>query len=492
MWIPSRSNGSHVFFSLALLLIGTVSLVSSFTPNRDTRSPLTVGIDEILNSDNNKNAFWGVYVRSVTSGEIVYEHNADNLLIPASNQKLLTTATALSVLGSSFQYETPLIFSGERSGDVLKGDLVIVGSGDPTFGERDEEKGVIDPFEQWANTLFDSGIRRIEGRIIGDDDIFDDQQYGDGWDVSLVSTNAYAAPVSGLSYRSNSVKVRVEGYKPGASPRLLPEPAGYIDIENQVSTHGRRRGQRIDVIRPLGQESVQLKGSVSQRFRGTVQIPVANPTKFAVVAFKDQLTRRGITVNADVFDIDDLPERPKYRTVDTLAQTISEPLSKILPRINKESNNQYAEQVFRTFGWGGSAIGGERRTKQLFDDAQIGRSGLSVRDGSGLSRKDLVSARMLGDLLVYMHGHPEAETFINSLAASGEEESTLEHRLTKLQIRAKTGSLEYSRSLSGYVVGVDGDLYAFTILSNNYATSSTGIRRSIDSIVGVLANSTIE
>jgi D-alanyl-D-alanine carboxypeptidase/D-alanyl-D-alanine-endopeptidase (penicillin-binding protein 4) len=304
----------------------------------------------------------------------------------------------------------------------------------------------------------------------------------------MLATKAYAAPVGGISYKSNTIRMRVEGFMPGKAPRVNAEPDGYFSITNDVATHARRRGRRIDVIRHLGFESLQLQGSVSRRFRGSLEIPVANPTAFAVTSFKQVLQARGIVVDAEVYDIDELQVAFDYPHADTLAKIESEPLSSIVMRINKESDNQYAEQIFRTFGWRGSAIGGERRTKQLFDEARIDHRGLSVRDGSGLSRKNLISARMLGELLTYMQAHPEAETFVNSLAVSGEEESTLERRLTKLDIKAKTGSLEYVRSLSGYVTGADGKLYAFTIIANNYTSSASRVRRSIDEIVGTIAS----
>ncbi|MCB0720477.1 MAG: D-alanyl-D-alanine carboxypeptidase/D-alanyl-D-alanine-endopeptidase [Bacteroidetes bacterium] len=491
--IPAGTPSNRsVLLSLFIFVSSALSIVASVVVNRDTRSPLALGIDEIVNREENRNALWGIYVRSVDDGTVLYDHNADNLLIPASNQKLVTTASALHFLGSDYRYETPLLFVGERKADTLRGDLIIVGSGDPTFGGRDLEAGNPDPLETWARQLFADGVRHIEGRIVGDDDIFDDELFGDGWDVSLLPTNAYAAPVGGISYRNNTIRMRVEGYLPGRAPIIKAEPDGYFSITNDVSTHSRRRGRRINVVRPLGKESLSLEGAVSRRYRGTLEIPVANPTTFLLSTFISKLEESGISVKAEPIDIDDANGRPDYLRADTLGLIVSQPLSSIIERINKESNNHYAEQVFRTYGWGGSAYGGERRTRQMLDEAGIGHAGMSIRDGSGLSRKNLVSARALGDLLYYMDSQPEAELYRNSLASPGEHESTLERRLRQIDIQAKTGSLEHVRSLSGYLNGQDGQRLAFTILVNNYTTSASRTRRAIDEIVRVISRSESE
>ncbi len=198
MWTSGSTSRSRVLVSLLVAVTGIVSVVASLSLVRDNRTSLQVDIDSILNRGENSNAFWGVYVRSLTDSVVVYERNSDKLLIPASNQKLLTTATALHFLTGQFRYQTPLLFLGKRSGGTITGDLVLVGSGDPTFGSRDKDPDSLDPLEIWAEQLYEMGIRKISGRIIGDDDVFDDELFGDGWDVSMLPTKAYAAPVGGL------------------------------------------------------------------------------------------------------------------------------------------------------------------------------------------------------------------------------------------------------------------------------------------------------
>lgn len=480
---------SRPFTRFAVLAAALAGLVLVTATTEEPAHRLTVDLDAIIDNGAHANAFWGVYVRDINSGTVLYERNADRPLVPASNQKLLTTATALLTLGSDFQYRTPLLFSGSTSDTVWTGDFVIEGSGDPTFGSRSLGPDHVDPFETWASELATRGVKRIEGRIIGDDNVVDDDTYGDGWDVSHIGRYGFAAPVGGLSYRDNIVHVEVAGYRSGRPPRVDAEPSGYLLISNDVSTNASRWSRRLNVHRPIGTESVQLSGLVSRRFRGNLDIPVTDPTRFAVESFANRLRAAGIDVQAEIVDVDDLRSAPKYGAFDTVAVYVSDPMSTILEHVNKESDNLYAELVFRTFAWGGSSRGGERRVKSALTELGIDDTGISVRDGSGLSRKDLVSPRIVGDLLFEMYRRPEREAFLSSLARGGEQETTLERRLSSYNVWAKTGSLEFVRSLSGYIRTEDNRMLAFTILVNNYPTSSSRVRLAIDQVVSALANS---
>lgn len=481
--VKNRTAATAVLASLALVV--ALSALTSEPARR-----LGADLDAIIENGPHANAFWGVYIRDIESGTVLYERNADRPLIPASNQKLLTTATALQTLGSDYRYHTPLLFAGVVQDGVMKGDLVIVGSGDPTFGSRSLGQDAEDPLEVWAETIAAMGVTRIEGRIIGDDNVADNEAYGDGWDVSHIGRYGFAAPVGGIVYRDNIVEVEVEGYRPGSPPRVIDEPTGYLLIANDVRTSSSRWSRRLDVARPLGTETLNLSGLVSRRFRGDLEIPVADPTRFVLSVFRDRLQSAGIEVESELVDVDYLPEVPRFVAADTVHVVESPPLGEILKHINKESDNLYAESVFRTFAWGGSANGGERRVKSLLEELGIDDTGLSVRDGSGLSRKDMVTPRILGELLFAMRAHPEADAFFNSLAESGEQQSTLERRLASYDVWAKTGSLEFVRSLSGYIRTQDDRTLAFTILVNNYPTSSSRVRLAVDEVVSAIANST--
>ena len=468
------------------LTLGVMILLLTLGTTRP--ASLDERIDSIVNSPQARSAFWGVYVTDLSTGRLVYHLNSDKTLIPASNQKLITTATALSILGPNYQYETILHFKGEIDATVMRGDLILEGAGDPTFASRELKQSNV--LELWAEKLATLGIKRFEGRIIGDDNVFDDDPYAEGWDLSFVATESFAPASSGLSSNDNVVVVQIESNRVGAPPLLKVTPPDYLNIRNNATTSARRRGRSIRVNRTLGTENVELQGSVPRVYRRSIVIPVSNPTQATLHAFKQHIQGADIEVTATLHDIDDLQESIDYKSAEPLFVHKSPPLFQIIQQVNKESDNFYAEQVFRTFGWGGSTDGGEKRVKEMLRRANVNISGLSVRDGSGLSRKNMITPETLGETLAYMYRHPQWDTFKNSLARGGEAATTLDYRLKGAPVWAKTGSLEYVRALSGYASTPDGRMFAFSLMANNYTVPSYRIMQAMDRIVLAITEST--
>ncbi len=469
---------------LCLLVASIVGLgvqSSAADVGSDLEASTQQAIEEILAEDDLPSAIWGIYVRDLETGRVVFSRNADKNLLPASNLKLFTTATALDALGPTHRYITRLYFDGSTRGSSLSGDLVIKGSGDPTFGSRHEDG---DPLETWARELRETGVQRIEGRIIGDDDIFEDIPYAEGWDIRHIATEDYASGAGGLSYHDNLVELSVSGGGGGA--RVSSEPSGYVDIRNQIGS-GRRGGGPFRVDRQVGTNTIELTGRVSSSYRGTLRIPIENPTRFTLHAFRDALEAEGITVDAALFDIDDLITAPDYDNGEPLLIHISPPMAEIIRRINRHSDNFYAEQVFRSFSTAGTTGGGADRVIAFLNRAGVETEGLSIRDGSGLSRKDMVTPESIVGLLEYMNRHAAGQAFYNSLPEGGGSGSTLRSRLQGVPMRGKTGSLEYVRALSGYVTGPGGRRLAFSVIANNYTTGGSAIAGATDRIVRALA-----
>lgn len=473
-----------LFVIVGLLAIFAVSVgvqPSSADADSDLEASTQRAIEEILAEPDLPSAIWGIYVRDLQTGRVVFSRNADKNLIPASNLKLFTTATALDALGADHRFITRLYFNGASSGSTLNGDLVIKGSGDPTFGSRHEDE---DPLETWALELRELGITRIEGRIIGDDDVFEDNPYAEGWDIRHIATESYAAGAGGLSYNDNLVELSISGG--GGRARVSSQPGGYVDIRNRIGS-GRRGAGPFRVSRQVGTNTIELTGRISSSYRGTLRIPIENPTRFTLHAFRDALEAEGITVSATLIDMDDLDSAPDYDNDEPLLIHLSPPMSEIARRINRRSDNFYAEQVFRSFSEDGSTRGGARRVIAFLDRAGVETEGLSFRDGSGLSRKDMVTPQAIVGLLDHMNQHPARQAFWNSLPEGGGSGSTLRSRLQGVPMRGKTGSLEYVRALSGYVNAPNGRRLAFAIVANNYTTRGSAIASAADRIVRALA-----
>jgi len=428
-------------------------------------------VDAIIAEGDLPTAQWGIYVRDLTDGSTVYARGADHLFLPASNLKLVTTALALDVFGPGHRFATRLYFDGETSPDgVMRGDLVVRGAGDPTFGSRASGN---DPFVAWADALKAAGVRSIEGRLLGDDDVVEENPWAEGWDVSLVAGEQYAQGVGGLSWGDNLIGVTVRG------GRVETSPPDFAVIDGPSGSGGLR------IARRLGTNVIDVRGAGAN---ASVMIPIEHPTRYALHAFRQALQSRDIAVNVELVDADDLPGEPDYASMGApLLAHLSPPLSEIVTHINRRSDNFYAEQLFRVSSPDGAATGASARAIALLGRAGTATDGLSIRDGSGLSRKDLVSPRALVDLLAYMDRHEHRTTFIASLPSGGGAGSTLSRRLSDLDVQAKTGSLEYARALTGYVRGPNGRRLAFSVIANNYTTRSGRIVDAVDRVVRAIA-----
>lgn len=465
-----------------LLLLCTIPLFGGVSPSVQS---LDDRIESLLGRWQANEAFWGISIYDLEEETVLYSRNADRSFLPASNQKLLTSAAALEFLGSTHRYETALKFDGTIEGDVLRGDLILEGSGDPTFGST-EMRGP-DPLEEWAEQLEEMGVQRVEGRLIGDDSAFDNQPYPEGWNVNYITRQKgrhMGTSASGLSYRDNVVPVKVRATRPGTAPSVRVEPEGVVDLDNRAETSSRWRGNTLQVERTFATNELVLTGSVARSYQGTITVPVSHPTTFTLRSFEHYLQEAGIETDLSLADADELDDPPGEGS--TLFVELSQPLSEIISEINKDSNNFYAEQVLRTFGWEGSTKGAARRIQSFLRQADIDARKFQLSDGSGLSRKNMVTPRAMRELLTHMDNHEEREAFLASIPRGGERNTTLQYRLSRVPVQAKTGSLEYVRALSGYVYRPDGSRIVFVIFANNYTGPSYQISRTIDDIVELL------
>ena len=447
--------------------------------------PLTAQIDSLLQQRRANHAFWGISIYDLQRDSLLYARNETRGFLPASNQKLFTTAAALELLGADHRYETTLRFDGTTQDSVMTGDLRLVGSGDPTFGTT--ALGRSDPLDDWADHLTEMGVRRVEGRLIGDDGVFLDGYYPDGWSVTYLTRQKgqqMGVRAGGLSYRDNTVPVTVRATQPGAPPEVYIQPEGVLEVENEAVTSDRWRGSTLLINRTFSTNKIVLTGSVARSYGGVRNVPVSDPTAFTLRIFRKRLQDAGIETDLELVDVDSLEDPPAEG--EPLFVYLSPLLSELVAEINKRSNNFYAEQVFRTYGWGGSTRGGTQRTESFLRRAGIDTRALSINDGSGLSRKNLVTPRAMRGLLTHMEDHPAAEAFRASLPRGGERNTTLRSRLGRTPVQAKTGSLAFVRGLSGYVQRPDGGRVAFALFANNYTGPSYQITHTMDDIVRML------
>ncbi len=442
---------------------------------------------------------WGVSVRSVSKGREILGRREHTPLVPASNQKLLTTAVALILLGPDFVYETSLYGPAPGGGGVVAGDVFLRGTGDPTISPRFHGRSTA-VFEELADQLKQQGVREIRGDVVGDDNFFDDADFGEGWsrDDELY---CYSARISALSFNDNCFAVTVApGGEVGQPARveLTPDTA-YVKIENRVLTSAPGGGTDLRAMRAYGSTSLSLFGRLEHgapprhfRFAAT------NPTLYAVTVLREVLEEKGIPVWGRAVDIDETDKIPNYGSSRPLASHRSAPLKTIIEHTNKESQNLYAELLFRTVGavsaGAGSAARAADAMRRSLEKMGISSDSLDIHDGSGLSPLNRVAPSQVVQVLDFMGRHPYFPYFFHSLPLAGVDGTLakrMKNRGAEGRVRAKTGTLAHAVALSGYLNG-GGELIAFSIMSNDRHSSDSETRLLQDAICEKLVTLTEE
>ncbi|MEX0929375.1 MAG: D-alanyl-D-alanine carboxypeptidase/D-alanyl-D-alanine-endopeptidase [Balneolales bacterium] len=493
----------HRYCLLAILVVLFPCMAATQPMQPESRADLVREIAGILENEAFENAFLGIHVKDLKNGTTLFQQNSGKSFMPASNTKLYTTATALELLGPDFRYQTDLFYEGVIEDSVLYGALVVRGSGDPTIGGRYHDDDPAWMFRQWAAAIKDAGISRIEGDIIGDDDIFDDTPLGLGWSWENLSY-WYAAQLSGLSFNENSVEVKIIGTRPGQPAEILfPFETDYVNIINNTITIHPDSTDKEEYQRFEGTNDIHITSLVLPGDTVETSLSVHNPTLFFVHELKKTLIREGISVTGGIRDIARVPVKPDYENRTThITSYYSEPLKEIIFTTNKDSQNLFAEQLLKTIGLlgskddrpvQGSYQGGLEVQKNFLSHAGLDTSRVQLVDGSGLSRKNIVTPEVTTALLSYMWNHPREDirdAFINSFPIAGVD-GTLEHRFlvgySYNNTRAKSGYVSNVRSLSGYVNSFNGTPLAFSIMSNHYTVSTSRIDRLHEQIVNLLA-----
>lgn len=456
-------------------------------------------------------AFWGIQIVDLDSGQTIFEHNPDKLLVPASNAKLFSTALALARLGPENIFTTAVLADGKISEQgILSGDLTLRGGGDPDFSARivpyqskyEFAADRLKPIKALVDQIITAGVKKIDGDIVGDDSRYVWQPYGVGWSVDD-GDYGYGAPVSALTLNDNVIDLTVlPGLAAHQPARLEFDPkTTYFDVNNMLTTAATRT-----VARNLAfdldprQRIVHLWGEISVRSGGRrLSLPVDDPALFAAMALRDELVERGVTITGAArplhlypFSVPSLlqaasPPAEDTRTV--IAKIDSRPLPEAIQIVNKVSQNLHAEMLLREVAYKlrglGSREAGQQELRVFLREAGLKPSEFFLRDASGLSRHDLVSPAGTVQLLRHMWQSELRKPYLDSLPLAGED-GTLDWRFSKSaargKIRAKTGTLTHVTALSGYAFTDDGRNLAFSILVNNFGAPTSYIRSVVDDI----------
>lgn len=441
-------------------------------------------------------AHWGVLIQSLDTGRVWYEQNANRLFMPASNEKIPTTAAALLSLGPDFRFDTYVCRDGEIRGETLQGNLVVFGNGDPTLYTRFLEDPR-DVFRRWAGELKEMGITRIAGDVIGDDNTFDDEHLGYGWAHDGLSS-WYSAEVGPLQFNENYVDFTIT---PPASM------GGEAVIEGNVPSAFYQIVNDLEVVpagvnsasfrRPQGSNTITVTGTAVAGSRPFVRTAsITNPTLFYVTVLAEVLREEGIAIDGEARDCDAIAGwEHSARDLPVLCHHESPPLAEIIAVLMKRSQNMYAETMVRTMGWLATGLGsfeaGRTEVERVLADLGVGPGTYAFMDGSGLSRYNYLSPRQIVDILRGMRRTPVWEPWINSFPIAGVD-GTIARRMTGTpaqgNCRAKTGTISNVRALSGYVSTADGEQLVFSFIVNGYILPTRSAESIQDDVVVMLAS----
>lgn len=459
-----------------------------------------------------RHAFWGIQIVNLATGATLYQKGQDRFFVPASNTKLFTTALALMRLGPDHRFRTVVMAEEEPdSSGRLKGDLRLIGGGDPTLSAREipYKKGPISgnplkAIEELADQIIARGVRRVEGNVVGDDTAYIWEPYPEGW-AQDDAVWEYGAPVSALTINDNSLTLSViPGGRAGEPAQLLlSPPLEYYVIDNRVLITAGKEG-KIRIDRMPGSEQIRVWGAIPQSSPArTYLLAIDDPALYGAAALRDALTRRGVVVSGepvarhrlenDVLDLKEAASPPAPAGGVELARRISPPVVESLRIINKVSQNLQAELMLREVGRVrrnlGSRQAGLEELKAFLAEVGLAEDEYNLEDGSGLSRLNLIAPAAVVKLLLYMYRSRHRDAWFGLLPVGGTD-GTLSYRFenqpAEQRIRGKTGTLSHVSALSGYLETGRGEPMAFSILVNNYNAPASEIRGVIDRIVRLM------
>jgi D-alanyl-D-alanine carboxypeptidase/D-alanyl-D-alanine-endopeptidase (penicillin-binding protein 4) len=452
---------------------------------------LSAALDGVLAKPDFQFATPSFQVLDGATGEVVYTRGTALRVIPASNEKLLTSAAALEYLKPTYTFHTTASYTGTKSGKAVKGDLVLKGTGDPTLTHA--------RIDAIAKQVAAKGITSFSGNLVADDTAFDRTQLGLDWSWED-ETYAYGAPISALTaaandnYDTGAVSVTA---RPGAAKgkpsviSFLPRNT-YVTVRNNATTGAAGSADTITAARRHGTNIVVVSGSVPLGGGSTDLTSVQDPTLLVAGAFRDALVRHKVKVTGATV-IKATPAGAKK-----LYDLPSAPLSQILPKFLKLSNNGHAELLVKAMGrqasgGTGTWANGLAQMRTTLAGLGVSTSHLVTGDGSGLTRRDLVTTQQVAKLLHAAQTRPWFATWYAALpiaGAPGLTGGTLANRFptgrAKNNLHAKTGSMTGVNALSGYVDDTTGRRLIFSFVSNNQTGSVTA---RLDEAAEILASS---
>lgn len=520
----SIMNIRHILFAAALMTC--MPAVSQEIKTDIQQTLVKMAEDPAL-----EHAITGFSVRTA-DGRVLAEHNAERLMMPASNMKLISTGAALHALGPDYRYETVIGHDGEVIDGTLHGNLYIVGGGDPTLGSKDSIAVSLErTFAEWELMLKDAGIRRIEGHIVGDGRWLDGMIEEPTWMLNDAGTY-YGTGVTGLMFYENMLSFNAAaGTAVGEMPSITPyyPITPWIETRYDCSTGEKGTGDKLYMFTTDLAPVAEIRGTFGID-RAAKRVDFANkfPEYTCATYFSEWLDGRGIECSAGAADFrlekgwldTAFEDSTALKDLNILGSTLSPALDRIAFETNHASNNLFAETLLRTLGKdlkGSSCYDSSYvALNDILKELGVSTGPVQIQDGSGLSRQNYLSPDFICDFLHAMAETAVCKTFVNSLPSPGFDGS-LNYNMNgypatfRARIKVKSGSMNGVRCYSGYILpsgaalsglstgtesnfgsqtqGLPAETIIFSIMTNNCTSPTWKVRPLLDKMMAALAQS---
>lgn len=464
-------------------MCGLTALLVCFFISPGLHAQISEPILSLIENNRANNALWVVQVRD-SEGAVLESYNADKIVRPASNLKLISAGAYLDILGPDFHFTTRLYGEGEQAEETWFGDLIVQGSGDPSISGTFYRDNPLFLFEKWAKLLIDRGIKKIDGNLIGHSGLFDDVPYPEGWEWSDLSFY-YAPEISALSFNGNVVDLEVVADGPvGSTPEIqwFPFNTPYVEFVNEQQITARGSEYDESYRRVLGTNTIILRSTLPQGYYETEPLSVLEPAYYFIDTFKRYLAERGIEVTGQIF-IDRNYQFESENGMQLLDEHQSEPLHELIQWMNRESDNFYTEMFLKkvaseVYDVQGSTELGLEMLKSYMHNMSFDTTQVNLKGASGMAPATLLSANDLNQYLLKVQQKDYFPYLFESLSVGGMN-GTLSYRFRNSPLRGnfngKTGFVTGVRSLSGYLDTQSGRQLIVSIFTNNYTAKTSHV-----------------
>ncbi len=457
-------------------------------------------IQKLAGHSDMKYASLGVCLVDVATNKVIASHNPDLSVIPASTMKVITTATALSILGPDYQFKTELLYDGAIENGVLKGNLYIKGYGDPTLGsDQLAEMGGMDPIlEAFANAIKEKGIKQIEGKIVGDGTHFESSVSGESWAWNDIG-NYYGAGVSGLNFHENlyhlTFKLGSNLNSPPTIKSVKPTVPNLFFI-NELTSGEKNSGDNAYIYGAPRTYERFIRGTLPIGKEYTIKGAIPDPAYFmahslhAYLREKHRIKTPGLTTTQ--LEMDRANNSPKGTNKTTIYTHQSPKLTKIVDRAVKKSVNLYCESLLKAIGvkqsGKGTSLAGIEAIQTFWEERGVKTDGWFMEDGSGLSPRNSITAKKLATILAKVEKDKIKFANFRSYISTAKQYGTLKGARNPENVWMKSGSMGRVRGYSGYIKTKKGQLLAYALLANNYQGKGSTMSLRLKELLTTISN----